>query len=135
MGRALLFGAVMGAILLVAATTRSDVVPSDVGVDEATSLPEHITGTPAVTPPSTDPPPKDPFAPFDVGPTESIWPYDSLTVEERAVVDRGRDTTGWQLTHSEYATAVRDRSREARAATAQHALGIDSSFEYAGVLR
>ena len=82
MGRSLLFGAVMCAILLVAATTRSDVASSDAAVDDTVSLPEPITGTAVQPAPSSEPPPKDPFEPFDTGPPESIWPYESLTPEE-----------------------------------------------------
>ena len=135
MGRSLLFGAVLCVILLVATTTRSDVSNSDVAVDDRASLPELITGAAAQPAPSTDPLPSDPFAPFDVGPPEAIWPYDLLAPEERAVIDRGRNPSVGQQMHDEYAAAVRERSRNARAETAQHLLGIDRSFEYAGVLR
>ena len=51
--------------------------------------------------------------------------YESLTSEERAVVDRGRDAQGWQQTHDAYGAAVRQRSRNARAEGAQHLLGVD----------
>lgn len=135
MGRSLVFGMVMCAVLLVAATTRSDVAATtDVAVDDTTSLPEPISGTPVEPAPSVQPPPKDPFAPFDVGPPESIWPYESLTPAEQAVIDRGRDTTGWAQIHDAYATAVKERSRVARAEAAQHLLGLDSSLDTTGVV-
>jgi hypothetical protein len=132
--RTLLFGAVMCAILLVAATTRSDVASSaDVPVDETAPLPEPTTG--AVDPtPTTDPPPKDPFAPFDIGPPESIWPYELLTPEEQAVVDRGRDTTAWKQTHDAYAAGVSLLSQRARAEAAQHLLGVDTGVQNTGVV-
>lgn len=135
MRRSVLFGAIMGAILLAAATTRSDVAATtDSTVDDTSSLPEPITGAPVVQSPSDQPPPKDPFAPFDVGPPESIWPYESLTAAEQAVIDRGRDTTGWAQIHDAYATAVKERSRLARAEAAQHLLGLDSSLGSTGVM-
>jgi hypothetical protein len=136
MGRSLIFGMVMCAVLLVAATTRSDVVAtSDVAVDDAASLPEPISGA-AVQPAPSDqqPPPKDPFAPYDVGPPESIWPYESLTPAEQAVIDRGRNATEWDQIHNVYATAVKERSRVARADAAQHLLGLEASLDTTGVV-
>lgn len=136
MGRSLLFGAVMCAILLAAATTRSDVASSmeDVPVDETAPLPEPTSGTAVATAPSTDPPPKDPLAPFDVGPPEAIWSYDALNPEEKTVVDRNRDATTWQQTHDAYAAAVGVLSSRARAEAAQHMLGVDSAVESTGVV-
>jgi hypothetical protein len=132
MRRSLIFSAAMCAVLLVTATTRSDVGTTTA---DTASLPEPISGTAVEAAPSDQPPLKDPFAAYDVGSPESIWPYDSLTHEEQRVIDRGRDVTGWQQTHADYATAVRERSRDALAGVAQHALGIDSSFEYTGVMQ
>jgi hypothetical protein len=135
MQRRFLFGAAMCAILLAAATTRSDVAATtDVAVDDTSPIPEPISGTPA-TPSTTDSPPgKDPFAPYDVGPTESIWPYESLTPSEQAVVDRGRDSKAWNGIHDAYAAAVKERSRLARAQAAQRLLGLDASLESTGVV-
>jgi hypothetical protein len=128
MGRSLLFGAVMCAILLVAATTRSDVGSTDATLDETAPLPEDPAST-------TDTPPKDPLAPFDVGPTESIWTYESLNPEEQAVVTHGRDTSStWQQTHNAYAAAVGLLSQRARAEAAQHLLGVDQAVENTGVV-
>lgn len=128
MARTVLFGAVMCAIMLIAATTRSDVVATDVevDVDDTSPIPEVITGAPAVSPPSSESPAKDPLAPFDVGPPESVWPYESLTAEEQALVDQGRDTDAWEPIHEGFAAAVGERSRRARAEVAQHLLGVDS---------
>ena len=126
MGRSLLFGIVMCSILLVAATTRSDVATPD-EPDTTVPLPEPITGT-AVQPAAGDEQPqKDPFAPYDVGPPEAVWPYESLTHEEQAVVDGGREVTGWQQIHDAYGAGVKERSRRARAAAAQHLLGVEST--------
>jgi hypothetical protein len=127
MGRSLLFGAVLCAVLLVAATTRSD----DAGLnqtDETTTLPpETIAGTAVQPAPSDDPPPKDLFEPYGVGGPEAIWPYDALTSDEKTIVDRGRSVTGWSGIHSAYSAGVALQSIEARAAAAQHRLGIEST--------
>jgi len=135
MGRRLLLGAVMCAILLVAATTRSDVAPSgDVAVDDTASLPEPIGETAVLPAAGVETLQKDPFAPYNIGPPESVWPYEAMTPEEQAVIDRGRDTGSWQQTHDDYATAVRDRSHAARAEAAQHLLGIEGSLGATGVI-
>lgn len=131
----LLLGTGMCAILLVAATTRSDVGTADEPVDENSPLPEPITGTPALSPPTTPASaPKDPFAPYDVGPPESVWPYESLTPAERAVIDRGRDADGWRDIHDAYSSAVRQQSKRARAEAAQHILGIPATLDSTGVV-
>jgi len=133
--RSLLFGAVMCAILLVAATTRSDVAPTtDPVLNDTAPLPEPITGVAAQTVPGDEPAPKDPFVPFDVGGPEAVSPYESLTLEEQAFIDRGRDTRDWSQVHDAYATAVKERSTRARAEAAQHSLGVDSSLDATGVV-
>jgi hypothetical protein len=124
MGRSLLFGMVMCAILLAAATTRSDVAPSPdaTATDPSTDTADTAD---AATAPAETPVQKDPFAPYDVGRPEGIWPYEALVPEERAVVDRGRDASSWQATHDAFAAAVLERSIKARAEAAQHTLGVD----------
>ena len=79
MGRSLLFGAVMCAILLAAATTRSDVaLPADSTTTDSTT--DTTVDTSTQIGPSAEAPQKDPFVPFGVGPPESIWPYSELLV-------------------------------------------------------
>ena len=83
MGRSFVFCSIKCAVLLVAATTRSDVATAHSPVDSTAPLSEAITGT-AVQPSADEIAPlQDPFAPFDVWPSESIWPYESLTPEDR----------------------------------------------------
>jgi hypothetical protein len=134
MGRTVLFGAVMGAVLLIAATTRSDVGQSKpTVVDDRRPLVEPLLGK-AVPPAAGDETKaKDPFAPYDVGPPESVWPYESLTRDEQAIIDRGRDTHIWRGVHDAYGRAVQERSLKARGQAAQHLLGVDS-IENAGVV-
>jgi hypothetical protein len=42
--------------------------------------------------------------------TEGAWAYETLTREERAVVDRGRDVAGWDRVHRGFADAVRENA-------------------------
>src|SRR5438046_1895209 len=105
MRRGPLFSVFMFGILLIAATSRSDVaatagsgsdavavssVPTGTGVP---ATPEPITGTAATPAPGAESTPKDPFAPYGVG-AGGVWAYKDLTAAEQAVVDKGRDTTG-----------------------------------------
>lgn len=83
MGRALLFGAVMFAVLLGAATSRSDVAPESeapVAVD-----PEPTLEEPVMPAPGSETPSHDPFTPYDIGGAAAIWTYDDLTPDEQAV--------------------------------------------------
>lgn len=86
---------------------------------------EPITGTPIDPAPGAETPQKDPFKPYDIGDPASAIPYEALSPEEKAVVDRGRDVTGWREIHGAYASAVAERAHQARAEAAIHQLGID----------
>ena len=44
------------------------------------------------------------------------WPYEALSADERAVIDRGRDVAGWQRFHRELAGVVLDNARRAAGA-------------------
>lgn len=116
MGKGLLFGAVMCAILLAAATTRSDVAAP------AAQPQQNVAPTPAAAPGNSAT--KNPFAPFDVGPPEAVWSYEALTPEERAVIDRGRADPGWQQVHDAYGSAAMELGRKARTEAAEHDLGL-----------
>jgi hypothetical protein len=86
---------------------------------------EFITGTPIVPAPGHETPQKDPFAPYDIGDPASAIPYEALSPEEKAVVDKGRDVSGWRQIHDAYASAVGQRAKQARAEAAVHQLGLD----------
>jgi hypothetical protein len=86
---------------------------------------EPITGTPIDPAPGFETPQKDPFAPYDIGDPSAAIAYEALRPEEKAVVDRGRDVTGWREIHAAYDSAVAERARQARVAAAVHQLGID----------
>jgi hypothetical protein len=118
----------MGAILLLAAITKSDVAAQDATIDSTTLDPVLATDSTQTTAPQ-----KDPFAPYDVGGPEAIWPYEALTPDEQTVVDRNRDAKGWGEVHGGFATAVLERSMKARAEAAQHELGVDN-LEQSGVV-
>src|SRR5438093_991783 len=115
MGKALRLVCLFG-VLVLAATARSDVATDPTDAAAAPSVSEPITGTsvqPATGDATTQ---RDPFnEPFDHGGADAEWPYSGLTPEEQAVVDRGKDTTGWQEVHDAYASAVREQSQRARA--------------------
>ena len=138
MGRSLLFWALMCAVLLVAATSRSDVatsstqatVPSLPAPTEAVA--EPTIDSPAVSEPGSETPPRDPFSPYDIGPApddksrKPFWSYQDLNAEEKRVADRGRDVTGWDATHDAFSKAVALRAHQAAADSAAHQLGVDS---------
>jgi len=127
MGKRLLFRVSTFSVLLVAATSRSDVA-----VDTSTTTsfgtgveatPEPITGAPAVSAPGWESVPKDPFSPYDVG-SGGTWSYQSLTPAERAVADRAGDTTGWDQTNKAFAQASAELAKQASAASAAAQLGV-----------
>jgi hypothetical protein len=131
MGRSVLFAALLGGVLLVAATSRSDVA-----APAATPIPalpsgmaaaEPISGTAAVSAPGDETPTRDPFTPYNIGPPGTkAWAYADLSPSEKAEVDRGRDTTGWDQVHSAYAMAVAERAHQATGDAAAHQLGVDN---------
>ena len=62
---------------------------------------------------------------FSFGPPEAAWSYEQLSSEEKAIVDRGRDTTAWQQVNDLYAGAAREHAKEAEATLAARMLQID----------
>jgi hypothetical protein len=86
---------------------------------------EFITGTPVEPAPGHETPQKDPFEPYDIGDPASAIPYEALSPAEQAVVDRGRDASGWRQIHDAYAAAIGQRAKQARAEAAVHQLGLD----------
>lgn len=129
MGSALRLAAVMGGLLLFAATSRSDVAAQTVADEEeppTASVDEPVTETPVQPAPGFETHAKDPFAPYGIGPIEEAVPYEALSPEEQAVADRGFDVANWSGVHSGFGAAVAERSKRARAESAQHQLGIDA---------
>jgi hypothetical protein len=112
-------------LLLIAATSRSDVAPANPPL-EPTPIDEPITGTPITPAPGTEStvPPKDPFAPYDPGP--GTWAYEDLSAEERALADRGRDTTGWTEINGAFANASKEQAQRAAAAAAATQMGVSN---------
>ena len=87
---------------------------------------EPITGAPIAPSPGQESPARDPFQPHGIGPRPlAEWPYDTLTPEERAVADRGRNQN-YTAVHAGYSDGVRLRTAEARAEAAALQLGIDN---------
>lgn len=112
-------------LIVITASSRSRGADSPVGSDTSGSAPDVVlppVDMLAQPVPGSEPPVRDPFLPYDTGPNP--WSYDQLTADEKAVVDRGRDTTGWSQTHDAYASAAREAAQAAQVATAQHQLGL-----------
>jgi hypothetical protein len=129
MGRAAIFAGVL-LVLVIAPpkTSQSDVaVETTSPVDDTAGIPsgapEPTLGPPVTNAPGDETPQKDPFAPFSA---EGGVPYEELSDDEKAAIDRNRDTTGWQQQSDAFAQAVRERSKKARAEAAQHQLGIEA---------
>lgn len=115
------------ALLFVSASSRSQTVgttSSGTAADDVVLPPIDMLAQPA---PGSEPPVRDPFTPYDTGPNP--WSYDQLTAGEKAVVDRGRNTTGWSQTHDAYAAAARQAAQDAQVATAQHELGLQDGVD------
>jgi hypothetical protein len=131
MGRSLLFAVLLGAVLLIAATSRSDVAapvatPTPT-LPSSTAAQEPISGTAAVSAPGDETSARDPFTPYDIGPPGTkAWAYADLSASEKAQVDRGRDTTGWDQVHKAYGAAVAERAHQAAGDAAAHQLGVDN---------
>ena len=49
-------------------------------------------------------------------PSKTEWAYDTLSAEERAVIDRGRSAAGWGPVHASFAAAVNQNAESARKA-------------------
>ncbi len=116
----------VGFVAVTVVTSRSDnatssrtspIAPSPLAPDEP------ITGAAMTPAPGSETPPKDPFAPYDVG--VNTWSYGQLTPEEQVVADRAR-TNYSPAIHAAYANASADLAQRAQAEAAQHQLGIDS---------
>lgn len=113
-------------VMLIAATSRSD----ELGT---TDRPPSVDLSAPPTEPVVHAPTHDPFAPFDVGPPAGVWSYDQLSPEEKAVVDRGRDTAEWARVNEGYNAAIRQQTAQSNAAMAGRMLGLTNAVE-AGVV-
>jgi len=109
MGRSLVLGMLMAAILMIAAAARSDVA--------------QPSPTPTASPP--DPHIPNTIGQTDPGPTTALWQYSDLPSGEQAWVDRNRDTTGWEQVNNAFAQAARERGQAAAAFDAATQLGVD----------
>lgn len=129
MGNAMRLAATMGCALLFALTWNGDVAADADSTSDAsstTSITEPITDQAVTVVPSTETVIKDPLAPYGIGPPEEAVPLEELSPEQQEAVGRGIDTAISPATHDAFAAAVRERSKLARAESAQHQLGIDS---------
>ena len=111
------------AIVFATSISRSDSGDSTTE-GSPTSTDEPITGQPVTPTPGDESPPRDPFAPYDIGGPEAAWSHESLTAEEKAVADRGRDVKGWAGVNDGYRQAAMARAAEAAAEAAALQLGV-----------
>jgi len=128
MGRSAFLATSIFVLVFAAGTSRSDVAPDSAAADSSATLDSTSQTTPAGSAQ------KNPFEPYDVGGTQAIWTYESLSPEERAVVDRTSGADGWSSTHDGFAAAAFERSKKARAQAAEHQLGVDN-LELSGVVQ
>ena len=130
------FGAVMCALLLVAASIRSDTAADTSTSSSTVAAPEPITGTAVQPAAGASWRRHQPFTPYDIGPyslgpstgesPRPHWAYEDLTAAERVVADRGRETTRWAPVHNAYAAASAERASKAAADSAQSQLGSEN---------
>ena len=130
MGRAVVFRACLFGLLLATATSRSDSSPPSLPPSAES---EPITGTAVDPAPGSETQRHDPFTPYDVGDPAGTWSYNQLTAAEKAIVDKGRDTSGMVPVHAAFGAAVAERAQTAAATSAEHQLGIDN-LETLGVV-
>lgn len=86
--------------------------------------PESITGPAAITAPGHETPVRDPFRPYDLGPSSATWPNSRLSPGERQAVKNGRDSGRWAAIQAGYAHAGREQAQHADAARAAFRLGV-----------
>lgn len=110
---------VLGGVLLVASTSRSDDLGSTTEVPPTVDL-----SSPATVPLGPNPPP-DPFTPFDIGPPEAAWSYEQLSPADKAVVDRGCEPAGSQADIDAYNAVLQQQAADANARMTARMLGVD----------
>lgn len=103
---------------------------SEADIDDGT---EPITGEPITPQPGSESRPKDPFALYDNGDPDSIWPYASLTAEEKRIVDRGKLDTQPEV-NAAFAAISADIAVQAKAHAAEIQLGLQTSPGEIGVV-
>jgi hypothetical protein len=130
MGRSWFFWALMCSVLLVAATSRSDVAQTTTTPSltaepvSADAVAEPITGEASAPATGDEQSPKDPFGPYGVGDSPT-WSYAQLSAADKAVADKGRDVTGWAATNQAFAAASTLRAKDAASTAAASQLGVE----------
>jgi hypothetical protein len=133
---------VLGAVLLVAAIARGDIgtrTSPAPGATSDTAAAEPIRRTAAVSAPGDESPLRDPFTPYTVvNPRDParkpVWSYADLRPDEQAVIDRGRDTTKWAVTHAAFTATTAELAVRAQTAAASARLGAAGDLSMTGVV-
>jgi hypothetical protein len=71
---------------------------------------------------------KDPFQPYSVGGPEAVWSYETLTMDEKAVADRGLNEDDSAVQNG-YAAAAHTLAARAKSESAAVQLGTDNLGE------
>jgi len=113
---------VLFSLVIVAATSRGD----DLGTTtEPTQPPPSFeVSVPGTAPPGVTPP-ASPFEPFDIGPPEAAWRYEQLSPADKAVADRGRETSEWDAIVSAHMRVATEQAEAGKARVAAAMLGLD----------
>ena len=126
MGNVLRLAGLLLAAIVFATLWQSDVAAQSTDDLDTATVAEPVVEAPVEAVAGSETPQKNPFEPYGIGPPEEAIPYEALTPEQQEVADRGFETDAWKQTHDAFGAAVRERSKQARAESAQHQLGIDS---------
>jgi hypothetical protein len=109
MGKILVSGGLVAALLLFASAARSDVSSAD--SQAAPGDPPHVV--PAA------------IGQTDPGPASALWHYPDLSPGEQAYVDRNANTAGWDQIDAAYGAAVAEQALAAAARDEANQLGVD----------
>ena len=117
---------IVQALLFATLATACQRVRADVSdpPSHSQSVPESISGEPAVPNPGDETEVKDPFEPYGIGPPEHAIPREHLRPEERAAADRARNLDAAAL--ASYRDAVLQRSASITGEVAARRLGVDN---------
>ena len=140
MKKMLVTGAIWAALVFMFSSTSQGDAPAEVtgggdGNGNGQNLHGHRGMRDASRNVPTGPPRPQPFELTDPGPAGALWSYDALTGEEKAQVDRNRDTTSWNAVNDAYASVVAEQANAAIARSAALQLGVgDLGLDQEGVV-
>jgi hypothetical protein len=126
MKRIVVTGILASLIVVFTSASQGDTNSDPESPSASAAPPEPTTESPVSPAPGDETVVKDPFALYSTGGVENEVPYSVLTPAEQAVVDHGRDVTGWSSTHDAFRRATIERAQAAAAASAAAQLGVEN---------